>query len=164
MNDHINCFPGYICHMMEKKKIRTVRFFTADKALYETALSIRKKVFIDEQSVDPALEFENEEESVYYLVYFNEVPAGTGRWRRTPGGIKLERFAVLEEYRKRGVGTVLLNDLLREIIPLKTRIYLHSQLAAVSYYERAGFEKKGEIFEEADIDHYLMEYSRKGQL
>jgi predicted GNAT family N-acyltransferase len=31
-------------------------------------------------------------------------------------------------------------------------------MKAVSFYERAGFVKKGEIFKEAGIEHYLMEY------
>jgi len=46
-----------------------------------------------------------------------------------------------------------------DVLPFKKNIYLHSQVNAVTYYERAGFVKKGDMFVEANIKHYMMEYN-----
>ena len=135
-------------------------FFFSDKDLYQKSLKIRHEVFIAEQKVDPSLEIENEEPCHFYLVLIDETPAGTGRWRETEKGIKLERFAVLSEYRNHGIGTVLLKRILGDILPLNKKIYLHSQINALNYYERQGFVKSGNVFTEANIQHYLMIFQK----
>ncbi len=135
----------------------TVKSFDhTSTTLYQSALKIRRQVFIEGQNVDPALEIENEEKCRHYLLLLNDRAIGTARWRKTEKGIKLERFAILNEYRNKGYGSMILENLLRDILPLGLKIYLHSQLKAVPYYQRQGFIKTGEIFQEAGIDHYLM--------
>ena len=131
-------------------------FDISSPEFYESALKIRRQVFIEGQNVDPALEIENEEKCRHYLLLLNDRAIGTARWRKTEKGIKLERFAILNEYRNKGYGSMILENLLRDILPLGLKIYLHSQLKAVPYYQRQGFIKTGEIFQEAGIDHYLM--------
>jgi predicted GNAT family N-acyltransferase len=133
------------------------RFGFKDKELFKICSSIRTQVFVDEQKVDPALEYDHEEESHFYLFYYEGNPVASARWRETEIGIKLERFAMLKEYRNKGLGTLLLQEVLKDVNKLGKKIYLHSQLKAVSYYEREGFIKKGEIFIEAGIEHYRME-------
>lgn len=131
-------------------------FTSADQTLYNKALEIRQQVFIEELSVDPTLEIENEEFCRFYLIFIDDKPAGTARWRETEKGIKLERFALLPEFRNQGTGTILLKRILDDVTPFYKKIYLHSQLNAVSYYQRQGFVKSGDIFTEAFIQHYLM--------
>jgi predicted GNAT family N-acyltransferase len=135
---------------------RVEKFDTSSTQLYQAALEIRREVFIVGQNVDPALEIENEEKCTHYLLFLDEQPIGTARWRETENGIKLERFATRPVYRNRGYGTVILKQVLQDILPLNKKIYLHSQLKAVPYYQRQGFVKTGDIFQEAGIDHYLM--------
>lgn len=135
---------------------QVISFSISDKTHYNQALEIRKKVFIEEQKVARDLEVENEEEATYYLLLIGEKPVGTGRWRKTSAGIKLERFAVLPEYRNRSLGTMILRQVLEDLKSESGKIYLHSQLKAVPYYERQGFVKQGEKFEEANILHYTM--------
>ncbi|MEI6683301.1 MAG: GNAT family N-acetyltransferase [Bacteroidota bacterium] len=134
------------------------RFTFRDKELSEKANDIRKKVFVEEQGVDPALEYDHEEESHHYLLLLGEKPLATARWRETEKGIKLERFAVIPGFRNRGIGEIILKELLHDVIPLEKPIYLHSQVRAVPFYERNGFFKVGEQFTEAGIDHFLMQY------
>jgi len=131
-------------------------FDSSDAALHGEALKIRMKVFVEGQHVDPELEVEHEAACKHYLLYLDERPVGTARWRKTEKGIKLERFAMLKQYRNKGYGRVLLEKVMEDVLPLKQKIYLHSQLKAVSYYQRQGFVKQGDIFQEAGIDHYLM--------
>lgn len=138
--------------------VKIKRFMFEDKDLLETAHEIRTEVFVNEQNVDPVLEYEHEDESHFYLMYINDEPIATARWRITKKGIKLERFAMLKAYRSQGLGAVLLNEVMEDVMPQKQLIYLHSQVKAVSFYERAGFIKKGHPFVEAGIEHYLMEY------
>jgi len=135
-------------------------FTSADKAFYDKALEIRQQVFIDELNVDPTLEIENEESCKFYLIFVNEKVAGTARWRETDKGIKLERFALLPEFRNQGTGSILLKRILDDILPFNKKIYLHAQLNAVRYYERQGFIKSGDIFTEAFIQHYLMIFQK----
>ena len=120
--------------------------------------AIRRTVFIEEQHVAPEIEYEYEEEGHYYLLYHNDIPIATARWRETVKGIKLERFALLKEFRNRGLGTLLLEAVLKDVVPLGKPIYLHSQVSAVNYYKRAGFRKEGDHFFEADIEHVFMTY------
>jgi predicted GNAT family N-acyltransferase len=124
--------------------------------LYQQALEIRQKVFVEGQNVDPALEIENEDDCTHYLLFLDNRPIGAARWRETEKGIKLERFAILNTHRNQGYGKVMLEKVMQDILPLGRTMYLHSQLQAVNYYERQGFLKTGEIFQEAGIDHYLM--------
>jgi predicted GNAT family N-acyltransferase len=118
--------------------------------------AIRRKVFIDEQQVDPVLEYEYEEEAVHYLVIDNGLTVATARWRDTGKGIKLERFATLREMRGKGYGALILKRVLGDVEPLGKKIYLHAQISALDFYEKYGFVKEGEMFVEADIEHYMM--------
>ncbi len=135
-------------------------FTSTNKTLYNKALDIRQQVFIDELNVDPTLEIENEEFCRFYLIFVDDKPVGTARWRETEKGIKLERFALLPEFRNQGTGSILLKQILEDVIPSNKKIYLHSQLNAVRYYERQGFVKSGDIFTEAFIQHYLMVFQK----
>ena len=90
-------------------------------------------------------------------MFFDDVPIATTRWRNTKKGIKLERFAMLQEYRNKGIGSELLQRIMKDVSSLGKKIYLHAQIKEVSYYERVGFVKKGDVFVEAGIEHYLME-------
>lgn len=127
----------------------------------KAAFKIRKEVFVIEQEVDPAKEYDEfEETSTHFLALLDEMPVGTARWRFTPNGVKLERFAVLKYARGKGVGQALVAEVLSDISSdpntsgkLK---YLHAQLTAVPLYTKFGFEKEGDIFEECTILHYKM--------
>jgi predicted GNAT family N-acyltransferase len=128
----------------------------------EEALAIRRQVFVVEQGCPEEEEYEHDEISLHYLAKVDEVPAGTARWRVTENGVKLERFAVQKEFRKRGVASALLETILDELLlQQQKKIYLHAQLPAMSLYEKFGFVKVGELFYEANIPHYKMEYIQK---
>jgi predicted GNAT family N-acyltransferase len=136
-------------------------FAFADSDFYHIALQIRRTVFIEEQHVPENLELENEDNATSYLIFDNGNPVGTGRWRRTNHGIKLERFAILPHYRNKGIGSILLKHVLDDLKDEPLTIYLHSQLRAVPYYQRHGFEILGKMFVEAGINHFKMIYTIK---
>ena len=131
---------------------------------YQSILKIRKSVFIEEQKISEAIEIDsNEKKSQYIIAYFNETPVGTARWRYVDREVKLERFAVLKEYRKIGIGRMLNDFILNEIPPSKT-IFLNSQETAIKFYIKLGFEVVGSPFTEAGISHTKMIYSRNNNM
>jgi predicted GNAT family N-acyltransferase len=69
-------------------------------------------------------------------------------------------MAVALEWRNHGVGLAILNEALAiaRSQGLK-RVYLHAQLSALGFYERAGFVGYGDHFFEAGIEHRAMERS-----
>lgn len=131
--------------------------------LASLANGIRQKVFVEEQKVDPSLEYDEYEGSArHYLLFAEGTPVATARWRETDKGIKLERFATLAEYRNRGLGEKVLQSVLNDVTPYGKLVYLHSQLMAIPFYERKGFVKVGDQFTEAEIEHFRMELGRDG--
>lgn len=128
----------------------------------KVAFQIRTTVFVEEQACPPDEEFDGlDDESTHFIAFIDGKPVGTCRYRTTEKGVKLERFAVLQEQRGSGVGKRLVQTALGHIellqLPAGTLLYLHAQIQAMPLYARFGFEKIGEIFEEAGIDHYQMQ-------
>ena len=126
-----------------------------DPADLEKVFAIRRQVFVVEQNCPPELEWEYEDESTHFLATVDGTPAGASRWRKTDKGYKLERFAVLEQFRG-GVGKELVQAVLNDLPADASYVYMHAQLPAVTLYEKFGFEKTGPEFEEAGIRHYKM--------
>lgn len=122
----------------------------------EKVFAIRRKVFVDEQKCPAELEWEFEDESTHFMGSVNGVPAGAARWRHTDKGFKLERFAVLKEFRGHGMGKALVQAVLDDLPPDASYIYLNAQLTAIGLYEKFGFVKEGSQFEEAGIQHFKM--------
>jgi len=139
--------------------IEVKRFTIEDKNLAEQAFAIRRKVFVDEQGVDQNLEYDKEDQSKHYLLLLAGRPIAAARWRETEKGIKLERFAVLPEFRNRGFGEIILAEVIKDVKIMGKPIYLHSQVRAVPFYERNGFIKEGEMFLEAGIEHIYMKFN-----
>ncbi|SFH21775.1 GNAT family N-acetyltransferase [Pontibacter chinhatensis] len=127
----------------------------------QEAFGIREKVFVQEQQVPREAEYdEHEPTASHYLAAFNGVPCGAARWRKTEVGVKLERFAVLPEFRNKSIGGEVLRLVLQHVQSEQPgqKIYLHAQLPAVNFYKRHGFVTEGDMFTECDIQHYKMYY------
>ena len=128
----------------------------------DAAFTIREKVFVEGQGVPADDEYDQHDRQAttrHYLARVDGQPAGAARWRPTDHGVKLERFAVLPAFRGHGVGTALVRQVLADVqaeAPEAAQVYLHAQLRAIPLYERTGFRKVGELFEECDIQHYKM--------
>jgi predicted GNAT family N-acyltransferase len=118
-------------------------------------LSIRRFVFVIEQSVPEELEVDGEDPACHHVV----AEAGgraVGTARMMDDG-HIGRVAVLREYRSTGIGTGLMRALLAHGQSLGlTRYYLHGQVSALAFYENLGFVAEGTVFEEAGIPHRCM--------
>jgi len=127
----------------------------------DAAFTIREKVFQEEQGVPASKEHDvhDRTDARHYLARAADgTPAGAARWRQTEHGVKLERFAVLPEFRNQEIGAALLQAVLADVaaeLP-NAEVYLNAQLRAVPFYLRHGFRTVGEQFEEANIQHFKM--------
>ena len=134
-----------------------VKKFTFDNSeLMEIAHQIRYVVFVIGQNCTEELEWEYEEESTHFLVLDNGESVATARHRKTDKGYKLERFAVLESEREKGYGKIVLKAILDDLSDFKGLIYMHAQKQVLPFYEKLGFKKEGDEFEEAGIMHFKM--------
>jgi len=138
----------------ENRKIQVIK--VSDDENLQKVFTVRRIVFVGEQNCPPELEWEFEEESNHFLATVDGEPAGASRWRKTDKGYKLERFAVLKKFRGLGIGQELVKAVLADLPADAEYVYLHAQVQAVPLYEKFGFEKTGEQFEEAGIQHYKM--------
>ncbi|SDD22397.1 Predicted N-acyltransferase, GNAT family [Mucilaginibacter pineti] len=127
-----------------------------EQADLDKVFAVRREVFVIEQDCPPELEWEFEDESTHFLATADGEPAGACRWRKTDKGYKLERFAVLKQFRGFGVGQALVQAVLDDLPAEAGYVYLHAQVQAVSLYKKFGFEQTGPEFEEAGIRHYKM--------
>ena len=137
--------------MIEIKKLQF-----DNKVEIEKCFRIRKEVFVLEQECDPKDEYEFEEESTHYLLSEKNIPLATARYRKTENGIKMERFAVLKSKRGKGYGIKILKKMILDLSHSKLTKYLHAQVQVVKFYEKVGFKKIGEKFDEVGIMHYKM--------
>jgi predicted GNAT family N-acyltransferase len=124
------------------------------------ALAVRRRVFIEEQGVDAALEHDEHDGGCEHLIALvDDRIVGAARHRRTERGVKLERVAVLPEVRARGVGRALVLHVIAQL-PAQAELYVHAQESALGFWERVGFVAEGLTFHEADIPHRLMRLVR----
>ena len=139
----------------------TIKKFAFDnKGLREQAFAIRHKVFVIGQNCPKDLEYEFEEESTHFLLFKDRIPLATARHRKTEKGFKLERFAVVESARGKGYGMQILQAILHDLKEKKEVKYMHAQQQVIPFYEKVGFKKVGDLFEEAGIMHYKMKFVR----
>jgi len=135
-----------------------------DPARLEEAFAVRRSVFIDEQSVTAAEEFDGLDAAALHVAAFAGTRMiGTGRLLEEDGRGRIGRMAVLRACRGRGVGRALLERLLEAAAARGlAEVYLHAQTQALPFYEASGFRATGPEFEEARIAHRTMTLGLSG--
>lgn len=126
---------------------------------YKHALSIRKRVFVDEQKVPVELEVDDLETKTLHVVgYFDGKPSVTARiFEKEPHVYKVQRVAVLKDFRKLGNGYKLMEEIENYSKSLGgKKLKLDSQDHAIPFYEKVGFKVHGEGFMDAGIPHHTM--------
>ncbi|SHH65720.1 GNAT family N-acetyltransferase [Marivita hallyeonensis] len=123
-------------------------------------LALRHTVFVEEQNVP--LELEQDEfdaTAIHLLARVDGVPTGTARIVVMDGTGKIGRVCVLKPARGTGLGAALIRealDILKDTQGV-TRAVLGARTDALGFYERFGFTAYGEVFDDAGIDHQMME-------
>ncbi len=128
--------------------------------LGEAATAIRREVFVEEQHIPADMEWDSADATCLHALARNRfgVPLATGRLlEHVPGVAKIGRMAVLRTMRGTQIGRQVLDALMAEARKQGYReVLLHAQLSAENFYLRAGFQRRGQPFEEAGIGHVEM--------
>jgi len=139
--------------------VLVLKWFFGDKGL-EDAYAIRREVFVNEQNVSEADEYDGTDGACVHLVaYENNEPIATGRIMITGEDYVIGRVAVLQAYRGQQLGAGIMQALIEASCAMGgERQILHAQTHARGFYEKLGFTANGERFEEAGIPHIAMEH------
>ena len=137
------------------------RLQCADWAQLEPLASpLRQAVFVQEQGIDPALEWDPADAQCVHAVLCNHlgVAVATGRLLPSENGVaKIGRMAVLRRLRETGLGRQVLLALVAQAKGRGDReVLLNAQRSAEGFYQGLGFVAQGEPFEEAGIAHVAM--------
>lgn len=122
--------------------------------------SVRWAVFVEEQNVPESIDFDGSDTDYIHVLAWdkNNRPVGTARINRKG---RIGRMAVLKDYRMQGIGTKMIQTLMdygrKNSI---TDFHVSSQVTAVGFYEKMGFEPFGEEFIEAGIKHINMKLKK----
>jgi YbgC/YbaW family acyl-CoA thioester hydrolase len=121
---------------------------------------VRTEVFVEEQKIPAALEWDESDERCVHAVARNRfgLPLATGRWVQQVDGVaKIGRMAVIASMRSAAVGRRVLDALMDSARHAgNQQALLHAQIGAAEFYRRAGFVEQGPQFEEAGIAHVEM--------
>lgn len=117
---------------------------------------IRTCVFIEEQGVDPELDFDGLDESaIHVIASLDGLAVATGRMLDDG---HIGRIAVLKDYRGRGIGSKIMSALIDEAKKRGyKRLYLGAQTHALGFYSGLGFTPYGDEFLDAGMVHQGME-------
>jgi predicted GNAT family N-acyltransferase len=129
------------------------------QTLAPAARVVREAVFLVEQGIDPALEWDDADAGALHAVVMQgDLPVGTARLLPSQAGVaRIGRMAVLASHRGRGLAATLLAALLQAAVRRGDReALLHAQCTVRRLYEQAGFVGHGPVFLEAGIEHVEM--------
>lgn len=122
----------------------------------QACLQIRKIVFVEEQNVPLHEELDGKDgSSEHYLLYVDAKPCGTARIQLIGDYAKIERVAILADYRGKKLGVQLMQQIVADLesYPLLKKAKLSAQLHAISFYEKLGFRTCSETYMDAGIPH-----------
>ena len=121
--------------------------------------SIRHRVFVLGQDVPVEREYDGlDDDALHYIAFEDGMAVGTARLRMLETEVKIERVAVLEKARRKGIATQLVEQMLAGARQdgRATRAVLGSQTYIVGLYGKLGFVETGPIYEDAGLPHIDM--------
>lgn len=126
---------------------------------FSAAHAIRRIVFIEEQNVPAAEEWDDLDSLCrHFLGLLGARPIACGRLLPIAAGWKIQRVAVLAEARGLGVGAELMRVMIAAALEEtpQAEVVLDAQTHALRFYERLGFVAEGPEFDDAGIPHRKM--------
>lgn len=138
------------------------KFLSGEDDLTE-AFEIRRQVFQIEQKVDPKLEFDEYDKSaVHVVIHTRDKAVATGRIIKKDNTYKIGRIAVLQEERGKKYGDFVVRMLIDKAFQSGAEeVMVGSQIQAVGFYRKIGFEVYGEEYVEAGINHIAMKLKKE---
>lgn len=133
-----------------------------NKQTLDLCLYVRDAVFTIEKNISREIEVDEHDvlngSCDHFLLEYDGKPVGALRCIHVnEAAVKLQRFCILKEYRKLGLGREML-----EAVEMHYRsdsfseIELDAKYEAYVFYEKCGYRKVSDVFEEAGIPHVKM--------
>lgn len=120
---------------------------------------IRIKIFHNEMGLSKSDIFDNDDEILEQFLIMNNdnVPVGTFRLREVNDSYKIERMGILSEYRFKGFGKLVLEEIKSHAKKAKKSAIVLDSIYDVRYfYEKSGFVQAGDSYYKAGIPHVKM--------
>jgi len=118
--------------------------------------SVREQVFVLEQHVPQEEEVDSFNANARHVLARDSEGRAVGTGRLASNAV-IGRMAVLGEWRGKQVGSAILTTLIDTARALAyPAVEMHAQSTAVPFYEKYGFVKYGDEFEECGIKHFHM--------
>jgi predicted GNAT family N-acyltransferase len=130
--------------------------------LQHEAKLIRSMVFIEEQNISEADEWDEQDAiSLHFVVYAQDQAIATARLLENNS---IGRVAVLQQYRGEGIGKLLMQQII-QVAKQQNRAFLQlsAQVYAIRFYENLGFQVQGEEYLDCEIPHIDMGLSLKNE-
>tara|TARA_B110000858_G_scaffold29691_1_gene32080 strand:+ start:10368 stop:10802 length:435 start_codon:yes stop_codon:yes gene_type:complete len=140
-----------------------IKFTQNDREML-SCLSLRRTVFIEEQNVPENEEVDGDDPNCdHILLTISDDPVGAARLKYYDNFVKVQRVCVLKNYRGQGIGSNIINFIIKHIEKndIRTSVRLGSQIHALEFYKGLGFVEFGEEYLDAGILHKDMEYQIK---
>ncbi len=126
------------------------------------AESVRRQVFIEEQQIDEADEWDSQDPQALHAILLDATgtPLATGRMfpdSQHASTALIGRMAVVRGMRGRGLGKQVLQALMQAAKQAGyTQVKLHAQTSAQAFYAAQGFLAEGDVYDEVGIAHINM--------
>jgi len=120
--------------------------------------NIRKIVFGNELHISENEIFDNNDDRLeQFLIVLDDLPIGSLRINHNENFSKIERMAILKEYRNCGYGTTILDQIHEYCISKNIqKIVLDSIYDVRGFYAKCGYLESGFIFNRVGIPHIKM--------
>ena len=118
-------------------------------------LKVRRAVFIEDQGIPENIEVDGQDKQcVHFLGELGGAPIATLRIQKQGPKAKIQRVAVLEQYRSTGAGRAIMEEAIAWCRDWGYKeVVLGAQVTVIGFYEKFGFTVYGEAYVEADIEH-----------
>ena len=128
---------------------------------FSIIMHIRKTVFTNEIGVSESELFDEYDEYCdHFIIFDGKNVVGSVRFVSFGKTIKLERMAILQEFRRKNYGKNAILQLREFYNSLGyAQIFLDSIYSVMGFYKKCGFLGQGEIFRRVGIDHIRMSLS-----
>ena len=119
---------------------------------------IRKSVFYDELGISKQELFDkNDELCDHFLIFDGQKVVGSVRMLSMEKIVKLERMAILKDFRTKNYGRNCILQLKEYYSEIGfSQIILDSIYSVREFYKKCGFIEEGNVFQRVGIDHIRM--------
>lgn len=119
---------------------------------------VRNIVFVQEQKFAEEIEIDDIDDSAFHIILkLDDNPVATARYFHDGENWHLGRFCILKQYRKLGLGRLMLQEIEKDLKQKGvTCLVLSSQYPVRKFYEKCGYSQVGEKYLEENYPHIKM--------